>query len=110
MHFIKQTVVTAFSLIVVAHLLPGIEFSGLGALIVAAVVLGLLNALVRPFIVILTLPITILTLGLFLFVINGIVLYATAYFVTGFTVTSLFTAVIASLIIAVVSFIVNRIV
>ncbi len=110
MHFIKQTLVTALSLILVAHILPGIQFSGLGALILAAVVLGLLNALVRPLLVILTLPITILTLGLFLFVINGILLYATAFFVTGFTVINFLTAIIASLCIAVVSFLVNRII
>jgi len=110
MHFIKQTLVTAFSLIVVAHILPGIEFSGLSALIIAAVVLGLLNAFVRPLLVILTLPITILSLGLFLFVINGILLYAAASFVPDFAVASLLTAVMASLIIAVISFIVNRII
>ena len=108
MHFITQTLVTAFSLILIARLLPGITFSGLGALIITAVVLGILNALVRPLLVILTLPITIVTLGLFLFVINGILLYATSLFVSGFTVANLFTAVVASFAIAVISFIVNR--
>jgi putative membrane protein len=108
MHFITQTLVTAFSLILIARVLPGITFSGLGALIITAVVLGILNALVRPLLVILTLPITIVTLGLFLFVINGILLYATSLFVSGFAVANLFTAVVASLAIAVISFIVHR--
>jgi putative membrane protein len=110
MHFVTQTLVTALCLILVSHILPGIEFTGLGPLILTAVVLGLLNALVRPILVILTLPITILTLGLFLFVINGIILYATAYFVTGFAVADLFTAVVASLIIAFISFLINRLI
>jgi putative membrane protein len=110
MHLIKQTVVTALSLVVVAHIVPGIHFTGLVALLLAAVVLGLLNALVRPILVILTLPVTILTLGLFLFVINGFVLYLTAYFVTGFSVSGWLPAIIGSLLIALISSIVNRLV
>ena len=106
----KQTLVTAISLVVVTHIVPGIHVMGLIPLLLAALVLGLLNALVRPVLVILTLPVTIFTLGLFLFVINGFVLYLTAYFVTGFSITGWFPAIIGSLLIALISSIVNRLV
>jgi Mycobacterial 4 TMS phage holin, superfamily IV len=70
-HIITRIVVTAFSLILVAQFVPGIAVDSIVTAIIAAILLGILNTLVRPVLVILTLPVTIVTLGLFIFVINA---------------------------------------
>src|ERR671911_1049801 len=74
------------ALIAVAYLMPSITVSSFGAALIAALVLGLVNAVVRPVLVLLTLPVTILTLGLFIFVINGLLFWMVAEGVEGFAV------------------------
>jgi putative membrane protein len=108
MKILTRVIVTMFALLLVAHLIPGITVTGLLPALLAAVVLGLLNALVKPLLVILTLPITLLTLGLFIVVINASLFYMSALFVVGFSVNSFFTAVIGSLIVSLVSGVLNR--
>ena len=108
MSFITQTLVTAFALVLVAYILPGITITGLAPLLFAAIVLGLLNAVVRPILVVLTLPITILTLGLFLLVINATLLYGASLFVEGFSVQNFATAMIGSLLVTIISAITGR--
>ena len=86
----------AAALLLVAQIYPGVQVAGFGAAMVAALVIGLLNALVRPILVLLTLPVTILTLGLFLFVINALMFYFAAAVLEGFHVEGFLAALIGS--------------
>lgn len=100
---IARILVTALALLIVARLVPGIEVLGLYPAIIAALILGLLNVFIKPVIVVLTLPLTIVTLGLFIFVINGFLFWFTASFIDGFTVTSFAAAFIGALIVSIIS-------
>jgi putative membrane protein len=82
---------------------PGIRVDGAASALLAGVVLGLINALVRPVLVILTFPLTLLTLGLFLLVLNGICLALTAYLVSGLHVAGFGAAIVGALVISIVS-------
>ncbi len=108
MKFITRILLTTLTLLVVAAYVPGINISGFYAALTAAAVLGLLNVFVRPLLVILTLPITILTIGIFLFVINASLFWFTASFIDGFSVDSFWSAIIGSLIVTAVSTLGNR--
>lgn len=88
----------AAALLLVEHLLPGVTITSFTSAMVAALVLGLLNALLRPLLVLLTLPVTVLTLGLFLFVINALMFYFAAGLLSGMAVTSFGAALLGSLI------------
>jgi putative membrane protein len=101
MGVITRLIVVALSLWLASELVPGIEVQGGWTLVGAAILLGLVNAVVRPVLVILTLPFTILTLGLFLLVINAAMLGLVAAMFDGFTIQSFWSAVLASLIISV---------
>ena len=103
--FLIRLVVTALGLWVADRLLPGIAFTGTGSLIVSALLLGIVNAVIRPVLLILTLPLTVLTLGLFILVVNGISLALVAGLVSGFQVTGLFSATIGAIIVSLVSWI-----
>jgi putative membrane protein len=87
----------AAALLLVANLYPGVQVASFSSAMVAALVLGLLNALLRPILVLLTLPVTVLTLGLFLFVINALMFYFAASLLSGFNVTGFVAALIGSL-------------
>jgi putative membrane protein len=87
----------AAALLLVANLYPGVQVASFNSAMVAALVLGLLNALLRPILVLLTLPVTVLTLGLFLFVINALMFYFAASLLSGFNVTGFVAALIGSL-------------
>lgn len=87
----------AAALLLVANFYPGVRVGGFGSALIAALVLGLLNALVRPVLVLLTLPVTIVTLGLFLFVINAAMFYLAASFLGGLHVDGFGAALIGSL-------------
>ena len=99
--FWVRLLITACGLMLAAWLLDGIHLDGLLPLFLAALVLGVVNAIVRPVLLILTLPITLVTLGLFLFVLNGAMLGLSALVVPGFIIdgfwTALFGAIIVSL-------------
>jgi putative membrane protein len=88
----------AAALLLVAHLYPGVVVKSFGAAMLAAFVLGLLNTLLRPLLVLLTLPVTLLTLGLFLFVINALMFYFAAHLLDGLQVSGFGAALIGSLI------------
>jgi len=94
---IARWIVNAAALLLVAYLYPGVHVEGLGPALVAALVLGLVNAVVRPILVILTLPVTLLTLGLFLFVINALLFWLVAEVVHGFTVSGFGAALLGSI-------------
>jgi putative membrane protein len=97
MNILVRWLLLAAALLLVAEIYPGVRVSSFGAAMIAALVLGLLNALVRPFLVLLTLPVTVLTLGLFLFVINALMFYFAASLLDGFNVAGFVAALIGSL-------------
>jgi len=101
--FALHWAVTALSLCAASVVFSGIRFTSATALLLAALVLGFANAVVRPLLILLTLPLTVLTLGLFLLVINAVVLQLVAALVTGFTVAGFGTAFVASIFIALTS-------
>jgi putative membrane protein len=88
----------AAALLLVAYLYPGVTVASFGVAMIAAFVLGLLNTIVRPLLVLLTLPVTLITLGLFLFVINALMFWAAASLLDGFNVSGFAAALIGSLI------------
>ena len=94
---IARWIVNAAALLLVAYLYPGVHVTDFWAALIAAIVLGLVNAIIRPLLVILTLPVTLLTLGLFLFVINALLFWFVAEVVHGFTVTGFAAALIGSI-------------
>ena len=102
---VVRTLIIAAGIAVAAWLIPGIEIAGVGTLLLAAVLLGLVNAFIRPFIVLLTLPLTLLTLGLFLVVVNALMLSLVAFMLDGFTVASGTAAVLGWLVLVLVSWI-----
>jgi putative membrane protein len=101
--FILHWLVTAVALGAAARMVPGIHLASGSVLLVAALVLGFVNAVVRPLLVLLTLPLTVLTLGLFYLVVNGAAFGIAAALVPGFTVTSLGSAMMGALIVALIS-------
>lgn len=102
--FLLQIVVVGLLLYVVSRIVPGIEIDGVGHALLAGLVLGIVNALIRPLLVFLTLPITILTLGLFLLVINALLLRLAAAMVPGMRVRSFGAAFIGALLLSIFSF------
>ncbi len=100
MKFILRIVLSALAVIILSYVLPGVGVDSFVTAIIVAVVLGLLNFLVKPILVILTLPITIVTLGLFLLVINALIILLAAHFIDGFQVTSIWWAILFSLLLS----------
>lgn len=98
MKLIVRWLLLAAALLLVAHLFPGVTVTSFGAAMAAALVLGLFNTLVRPLLVLLTLPVTVLTLGLFLFVINALMFYWAALLLDGFSVSGFGAALVGSLV------------
>ncbi len=107
-YLISRILIGAFGLLLAAYVVPDIVVDGLYIAIIAAVILGVLNMIVKPILVILTLPVTIITLGLFIFVINAALFMFVASFIEGFTVNGFIPALLGSLIVTVVSTIGNR--
>ena len=96
LNLIARWIINAAALLLVAYLYPGVTVADFWAAMIAALVLGLVNAVIRPLLVLLTLPVTVLTLGLFLFVINAFLFWFVAEIVTGFKVTGFMAALIGS--------------
>lgn len=103
--FIVQAIVTALGLWLAAQVVPGVAFSDTTTLILAAVLLGVANAVVRPILVLLTFPITILTLGLFLLVVNAATIGLVAVLLNGFAVDGLWPGIGAAIVTGIVSWI-----
>ena len=102
---IARWIVNAAALLLVAYLYPGVAVTSFFAAMVAALILGLVNAVVRPILVLLTLPVTVLTLGLFLFVINALLFWLVAEIVQGFQVTGFVAALVGSILYSLVTLI-----
>lgn len=100
---ILRTAIIALGIWLATYIVPGVTASSTGALIWAAIALGLINAFVRPVLVLLTLPFTILTLGIFLLVLNAGMLNLAGWFVDGFGVVGFWSAVFGAIIVSVVS-------
>lgn len=103
MKFIIRLFLTALSLILVTYIVPGIVVDSFSTALIAAFVLGLLNAVIKPVIVFLTLPITIVTLGLFIFVINAALFFFVASLIEGFAVSGFWTALFGSILVSIIS-------
>ena len=95
--------INAVALVAVAYLLPGIAVSSFVVALIAALVLGLVNAVIRPVLIVLTLPATLLTLGLFIFAINGLLFWLVGSFVTGFLVAGFWWGVLGAIAYSIVS-------
>lgn len=103
--FVLRVAIVALGLWLATRILAGLDFDAPGTLLAAALLLGIVNAIIRPIAVILTLPLTLLTLGLFLIVINAAMLALVALLLSGFQISGFWTAVGASLIVSVTSWI-----
>jgi len=103
--FIVRAIFGALGLWLAAKLVPGVGFSDTGSLILAAVLLGIVNAFVRPVVFVLTLPLTVLTLGLFLLVVNAAMIGLVAVMLSGFHVNGLGAGILAAIVTGVVSWI-----
>jgi putative membrane protein len=103
MHIILRLLWNALGLLLIANFVPGIVVTSFYTALIAALVLGLLNAVVRPILILLTLPITLLTLGLFTLVINAALFLFAASFIEGFAVASFWYALLGSLLMSIVS-------
>lgn len=109
MHLLLAFIVNFVSVLVTSYILPGIHLRSIWTALWVALVLGIVNAIIRPIIFILTLPINILTLGLFSFVIMGILVYIVAFIVPGFRIDNFGWAILFALIVAIINFIAWRI-
>jgi putative membrane protein len=108
MSLAARWILNAAALLLIAYLYPGVEVQGFGAALIAALVLGLVNALIRPILIVLTLPATILTLGLFIFVINALLFWFVAEIVHGFAVTGFGAALVGSLLYSLFTLVTSR--
>lgn len=107
MGLLIRLVANALAILAAAYIVPGIEVAGGLSLLAAALVLGLVNAVVRPILLFLTLPFTLVTLGLFIFLLNAFCLWLTSWLVKGFEVHGFWAAVLGALVVSVVSWLVN---
>jgi putative membrane protein len=98
MKLLLRWLLAACALLLVAYLYPGVRIEGFTSALLAAAVIGLFNALLRPVLVVLTLPVTVVTLGLFLFVINALLFWAASGVLSGFFVAGFWAAMLGSLI------------
>lgn len=106
--FLLTWVVSAVAVLITAKVVPGLDISGPIAALIAAAVFGLVNATVKPLLILFTLPLTILTLGLFLLVVNAIAFGLVGYLTPGFVVSGFFPAVFGSIVLSLVSGLLDR--
>ncbi|GAB3816202.1 phage holin family protein [Pontibacter rugosus] len=102
MGFIIRILLTGAAAMLASYLLPGVEINGFLTAIILALVLAVLNAIVRPVLVFLTIPVTILTLGLFLLVINAVIILMADWLITGFDVAGFLSALLFSIVVSIV--------
>lgn len=103
MRLILTWLINAAALLALPYLLHSVTVTSLGAALIAALVLGLVNTLIRPVLVVLTLPVTVLSLGLFILVINAVLFWAVAHLVDGFQVAGFASAFIAAIVYSIIS-------
>jgi len=105
--FLIRAAVVALGLWLASQIVPGVEIRSTGSIIAAALLLGLVNAVIRPILIILTLPITLLTLGLFLLVINGLMIELVAHILDGFVVVGLWPAILCAIVVSITSWLMS---
>jgi putative membrane protein len=105
--FLIRALVVAVGLWLASKIVSGVDFNSTGTLIAAALLLGIVNAFVRPIIIILTLPITLITLGLFLLVINALMIMLVAWFLPGFLVAGFWSAIFAAIVVSLTSWVMS---
>jgi putative membrane protein len=110
MRFIVRIIITALAVVICSYILPGVSVSGGLTALIVATVLAMLNAFVKPLLIILTIPITIFTLGLFLLVINALMILAVDSLVPGFTVNGFWYALLFSIVLTIVVSLLNSLV
>lgn len=110
MGLIIKWLLNGVAIVIAAYLLPGVSLTGFGAALITALVLSLINTFIKPVLMLLTLPLNILTLGLLTFVINALLIMLTSALVSGFTVNGFGWALLFSLVLSIVSYILNVIV
>ena len=110
MRILLVWLVNTIALIAVAYLMPSISVSSFTTALIAALILGLVNAIIRPVLILLTLPATILTLGLFIFVINGLLFWLVGSFIQGFVVQGFWAGLIGSILFSIVSWLLSALV
>ena len=103
MNMFTRIIISTISIMVVGYVLPGVEVSSVYTAFIVAIILALLNTIVKPILIILTLPVTIVTLGLFLLIINGFIVLIANHFIEGFSVSSLFIAIIFSILVSLIN-------
>lgn len=103
MRFLLRLILNGVAIVVAAWFVPGVHLTGPGPALLAGVLLGLVNALVRPVLLILTFPFTLVTLGLFIFVVNAVCFALTAAFVPGFNIDGFLAAFLGALVVTIVS-------
>lgn len=103
MKWIASLFITAFAVLIAAYILPGVTIANYTTAIIVALVLALLNTILKPILIILTIPITILTLGLFLIVINALIILLADDLISGFTVDSFWWAILYSFILSIIN-------
>ncbi len=108
MSLIIRWLINALVILVLPYIIPGVSVQNFYTALIVALVLGILNALVRPVLILLTLPIDILTLGLFVFVINAFLIWLVSTFVKGFSISGFGPALVAALILWLASWLTNR--
>ena len=109
MKLLVAWLLNALALLAVAYFVPNIHVANFTTALIAAFVIGLVNMLIKPILVLLTLPITILTLGLFILVINGVLFYMVGNFLNGFVVKTLFAGILGALVYSVISYLLTAI-
>jgi len=110
MNYIFKVLLTAFAVLVIAYILPGVDVDSYGTAIWVAFIVGILFSILKPILVILTLPVTILTLGLFLFVINAAMILLANSWIDGFSVSGFWTALLFSIILSFFESILHKII
>lgn len=103
MKTILHFVISVLAILITAYILPGVHINGIVAAFVLAIVLGIINTILRPILIFFTLPITILTLGLFVLVINGLLIMLASYIVPGFIVDNFWWALLFGVVLAIIS-------
>lgn len=108
MKLIFNWLVAAVAIVVAAYLLPGVDVDGIVAALILAVVLGAINAFIKPILIVLTLPLNVLTLGLFTFVINAVLILIAELIVPGFEIAGFWSALLFAVVLSVVNWVLSK--
>ena len=108
MRLLAVWLINAIALLALPYVVPSIHIDGFATALGAALVLGLINAVIRPVLLLLTLPVTLLTLGLFIFVVNGLMFLLAAWFLGGFVVDGIWAGMLGSVVYSLISWLLTR--